>query len=331
MAFPIDHYKPVDKLEATMIETLNRYIGMDFVYMKNKFSGIMLTLQILLIFCILVSIFSRQALAGEASSKEMQDYLTALESKCAAYGWNDIDLTDIPWESHRVTRQKRPLMFATFGSGSNCTLFLGGVHGDELPSIYLLLKLADTIRKNPELFKDECIIIAPLINPDGFFANPPKRVNANGVDTNRNFPTKEWKSKALSVWAKTTKKNKRYYPGSQAGSELETQFQIALIKRFNPQKILSIHSPLNFYDFDGQSAQLDNFENWLDEISKETNHPFKKYGIFPGSLGNYAGNERDILTLTLELPSSDADKGKEYFDKFYSALFKFTSFSLALK
>jgi len=297
--------------------------------MKNHFLKIIQTLRLFPIFCFLFFLFGQQALAGDASSKEMQDFLSALEERCAAYGWEDINLNEIPWEYHRTTQQKRPLMFVNLGTGSNCTLFLGGVHGDELPTIYLLLRLADTIKKNPSLFENECIVIAPLVNPDGFFADPPQRVNAKGIDINRNFPTKEWQAKAISLWEKNTNKNKRYYPGSKPGSEQETLFQIALIKRFKPQKVVSIHSPLNFYDFDGQSAELDNFEQWLDAISKETNHPFKKYGVFPGSLGNYAGLERDILTLTLELPSSDPDKGQEYFDKFYSALLKFTNLSMA--
>ncbi|MGP8154830.1 MAG: M14 family zinc carboxypeptidase [Smithella sp.] len=36
-----------------------------------------------------------------------------------------------------------------------------------------------------------CIVIAPLLNSDGFLSTPSTRVNANGVDINRNFPTKD--------------------------------------------------------------------------------------------------------------------------------------------
>jgi len=48
-----------------------------------------------------------------------------------------------------------------------------------------------------------------------------------------------------------------------------------------------------------------------------------KFGYYPGSLGNYAGHERNIFTLTLELPSSDPRRGSEYFQKFQSSLLKF--------
>jgi len=85
------------------------------------------------------------------------------------------------------------------------------------------------------MFKDKCIVIAPLLNPDGFLASSPTRVNANGVDLNRNFPTKDWQAKAIRQWI-AKGKIKRYYPGAKPASEQETLFQMALIKRFNPQK-----------------------------------------------------------------------------------------------
>ncbi|MBN1626479.1 MAG: succinylglutamate desuccinylase/aspartoacylase family protein, partial [Deltaproteobacteria bacterium] len=279
-------------------------------------------------FCFLITFFFiSPSQAGDVSDSKMQDLLTDMEERFAAYGWNDINLREIPWEYHRVTKQGRPLFFAQFGSGSNCTMFLSAVHGDELPTAYLLLRLAHVVKNNPDQFRDKCIVIAPLLNPDGFFADPPTRVNGSGIDINRNFPTKDWNANALSLWEKNTESNKRYYPGSKAGSEQETLFQIALINRFKPQKILTMHSPLGFYDYDGASTGLDTFEEWVDKISKETEFPLKKFGTFPGSLGNYAGLERNILTLTLELPTSDPSKAKEYYDKFYPAFLKFIELS----
>ncbi len=236
----------------------------------------------------------------------------------------------IPWEYHRTTRNSHPLMFTYFGSTTgNCVLFLGGVHGDELPTVYLMLKLAHYVKDNPAMFKDRCIVIAPLVNPDGFLSLTPTRVNAVGVDINRNFPTRDWQKDALRKWITNAKKNKRYYPGSKPASEQETMFQIALIKRFKPQKILSVHSPLNFFDYDGPSSDLHSFDQWMEKISKEANHPFKKFGYYPGSLGNYAGHERSIFTLTLELASSDPRNGKEYFQKFQSSILKFINLPVA--
>lgn len=255
---------------------------------------------------------------------ELNNFIGVLNQHNARYGWKDIRTTGIPWEFHRRSRNNHPLIFATFGNSSgNCILFLGGVHGDELPTVYLMLRLAQYIKDNPAVVKDKCIVIAPLVNPDGYLAQIPTRVNAGGVDINRNFPTKRWSPDAQREWLTRGRKNKRYYPGSKAGSEQETLFQIALIKRFKPQKILSAHSPLNFFDYDGPSSDLNSFEQWMEKISRESKHPLKKYGYYPGSLGNYAGHERNIFTLTLELPTSDPKRSDEYFRKFQPAFLKF--------
>ena len=271
-----------------------------------------------------------KAFALQAAEQDLKKFLTSLEAKCAEYGWADIKPQKLSWEFHRTTRNKQPLIFIQLGtSGKNCNLFLGGVHGDELPAVYLLLKLAHYLEANPQVLKDKCVIIVPLVNPDGFFAKKPNRVNANGIDINRNFPTKDWNTQALRQWKQKYQGNRRYFPGTKSGSEQETLFQMALIRRYRPQKILSVHSPLGFYDFDGPSADLDSLERWLDRISRETNHPLKKYGFFPGSLGNYAGHERNIFTLTLELPTSDPRMGTTYFQKFQPAFLKFLNLSIS--
>jgi protein MpaA len=285
----------------------------------NLFSKIFTFILIFLLFFSAGKLF-----AFETSPKELQEFLTKLDQRSKEFGWKDIKLNDIPWEYYRTTSQKNPLIFAVFGGyKSNCILFFGGVHGDELPTVYVLLKFANYIKDNPQLFKDKCIIIAPLINPDGFLAKPSTRVNAGGIDLNRNFPTHDWQASAWKQWERKCHRNKRYYPGKKPGSEQETLFQMALINRFKPQKILTIHSPLGFYDFDGPSSDLDSFERWIETVSKETKHPLKKFGYFPGSLGNYAGHERNIFTLTLELPSSEPNKGVEFFNKFQPAIVKF--------
>jgi protein MpaA len=264
------------------------------------------------------------ASAADLSSKELANYIKELEKQCVKYGWSDINLQEIPWEYYRTTQKKHPLIFVHFGdSANNCVLFLGCVHGDEPPTVYLMLKLAQYIKNNPQIFKDKCIVIAPLINPDGFLSSRPTRVNASGIDINRNLPTEDWYAKAIKQWTLKYHKNKRYYPGQKPASEQESLFQIALIKRFKPQKMLSVHSPLNFFDYDGSSSNLYTFEHWMEAISKESHHPFKHWSFFPGSLGNYAGHERNIFTLTLELPTSDPSRANEYYLQFQKSILKF--------
>ncbi|MEN6422045.1 MAG: M14 family zinc carboxypeptidase [Smithella sp.] len=277
-----------------------------------------------LFFFLLLALFlPYRVFAYDSSSGDFKKYLIALDGQFTGYGWKDLHPEKIPWEYYRTTKNRNPLMFAIFGNNpKHCTLFLGGVHGDELPTVYLMFKLADYINENPALFKDKCIVIAPIVNPDGFLSAKQTRINASGIDINRNFPTRDWTAKAFRQW--TAKgKNRRYYPGTKPASEQETLFQMALIKRFKPQKILSAHSPLNFFDYDGPSSDLNSFEKWMEQICKEINHPLKKFGYYPGSLGNYAGHERNIFTLTLELPSSDSGQGKKYFEKFQPSILKF--------
>ncbi len=270
------------------------------------------------------------ARVADSPAGELKRFLQTLDNLNARCGWTDVSAAGIAWEHHRTTRNRRPLIFARFGGGAgNCILFLGGVHGDERPTVYLMLKLARYLHEHPEVVKDHCIVIAPLVNPDGYFAAPPTRVNAAGVDLNRNFPTRDWRRDAHRQWRTKGRKNPRYYPGATAGSEPETLFQTALIKRFEPQKILSVHSPLNFFDYDGPSSDLDSFEQWMETISREANHPLKKFGYYPGSLGNYAGHERSIFMLTLELSTSDPKQGPGYFRQFLPAFLKFIQLPVA--
>jgi len=257
----------------------------------------------------LISITSVGVTSGGAEDKprEFQKFASELEGRFEDFGWKGLVIEKSDWEYHWKTRGNRPLIFASFGKNSKkVALFLGGVHGDESPSVYILFRLAQFLKKNPELYSDKMIVIAPLVNPDGFLARPQRRTNSAGVDINRNFPTKDWKRSSKD----------RYYSGPQANSESETKFQIALVNRFKPSHIISIHSPLACNDYDGPSSDLDSLVIWLKKVSKENGLPLRRYQVFPGSLGNYAGMERRIHTLTLELTSSEPLKGPEYFDQF---------------
>ncbi|MGD0279823.1 MAG: M14 family zinc carboxypeptidase, partial [Smithella sp.] len=141
------------------------------------------------------------ALAYDSSSNDFKGYISILETQNALYGWTDVHPGEIPWEYYRTTKKGNPLIFVHFGKATgNCILFFGCVHGDELPSTYLMFKLAQYVKDNPALFENKCIVVAPLLNPDGFLSIPPTRVNANGIDINRNFPTKDWQANAMRQW-----------------------------------------------------------------------------------------------------------------------------------
>jgi hypothetical protein len=63
---------------------------------------------------------------------------------------------------------------------------------------------------------------------------------------------------------------------------------------FKPDLIVSIHAPYGLLDYDGPSAPPPKLGRlFLDQV-----------GIFPGSLGNYAGVNRGVPVVTIELPNA---------------------------
>lgn len=240
-------------------------------------------------------------------------------------GWKIDPCVGVEWKVGGRSVRGRPLIYAEFGSPSstNTTLIFSAVHGDENTPLYLGLQLVRWVMEHQSEIGDMRIVVAPLVNPDGIFHVPRTRVNARGVDVNRNFPTQDWQKYALSNWRRKFRSDPRRFPGREAGSEPETVFQQDLIRKVKPQKILAIHAPLNFMDYDGPSVlSLDKFpRQYISECLKlRSRLKAVSGGFYPGSLGNYAGQEMGIPTLTLELPSADPRKADQYWKKFQTGI-----------
>jgi protein MpaA len=127
-------------------------------------------------------------------------------------------------------------------------LVVGAIHGDELSSASLALHWIQNAEETP--FNAHWRFI-PALNPDGLMARPPTRVNANGVDLNRNFPTPNWARDAKIYWEKRTRKDPRRWPGPKPLSEPESRYLHDEMARFQPDLIVSIHAPYGVLDFDG--------------------------------------------------------------------------------
>jgi len=171
-------------------------------------------------------------------------------------------------------------------------LLLGGIHGDELTASAIVFRWMQWMQIAPaqEFFWD----IVPVVNPDGLLAPQPKRVNANGVDLNRNFPTPGWKQEAPRYWTQATGRDPRRFPGRAPLSEPETRWIDDEMARFQPDVIISIHAPFGVLDFDGPVPPPYRFGRLI----------FNRVGIYPGSLGNYSGRHKNVPVITIELPNA---------------------------
>ena len=162
-------------------------------------------------------------------------------------------------------------------------LIIGVMHGDEWQGEALIEKMMEyPPQKNRLLF-------IPCLNPDGKEKNI--RQNANLVDLNRNYPTKNW---ALS-------KKDDYYGGDSPSSEEETKFIIKTLELYPPDAILTLHNPYKIVNYDGPAQEI------AKKFSHLNNYPLQEDIGYPtpGSFGTYCGIERNIPTITLELPDEE--------------------------
>ena len=127
-------------------------------------------------------------------------------------------------------------------------LVVGGIHGDELSSTSVALHWIGLAQADPAQVSWRFI---PALNPDGLLSRPARRMNAHGVDLNRNFPTPNWRRESAVSWSQKTRRDPRRWPGKNAASEPETRFLVAEMQRFKPHLIVSIHAPYDLLDFDG--------------------------------------------------------------------------------
>lgn len=174
-------------------------------------------------------------------------------------------------------------LYETTNKNYNKTILIVGVfHGEEPQGNYLI---NEYLKTDLSKIKNKLVIV-PCLNPDGMSKN--QRQNANGIDLNRNFPTKNWEI--------TNKKE--YFGGYEPASEIETKFMIEILENYKFDAILSIHAPFKIVNYDGPAKDL------AEKISKITGYSVQGDIGYPtpGSFGNYAGVERNIPTITLELP-----------------------------
>lgn len=160
-------------------------------------------------------------------------------------------------------------------------LIIGAVHGDEPQGKFLI----ENYLKSEHRAKNRLLFI-PCLNPDG--VEKGTRQNANEIDINRNFPTKNWHREPFAS---------EYFGGESASSEVETKFVKEILADYKLDAILAFHAPFKVVNYDGPAHDL------AEKISEFIGYPAQSDIGYPtpGSFGTYAGIERNIPTITLEL------------------------------
>ena len=209
----------------------------------------------------------------------------------------------------------RPIEMVSVGRGVETMLVMAAFHGDEWQSAYVARRLTDYLIATAAVPVGRTVQLVPAVNPDGLEAR--RRTNARRVDINRNFPAGNW----LLARAGGTMLH-----GAAPGSEPETQVVIDLLQQYRPRLIVSIHTMRrgrHCVNYDGPARELAQIMSRAcgfpprDDIGYDT----------PGSFGTYAGIERQIPTITLELPR--ASTAEECWDSARGALLAAVRFAPA--
>ena len=203
-------------------------------------------------------------------------------------------------------------------------LLIAGTHGVEPQSSYFAQELigSDQCR---DLILNQSLLVISELNPSGI--KNKTRTNANGVDLNRNMPSKNWEPSEKEINGKANP----YYGGPEAGSEAEVQRLIKIIEAGEFDLIISLHT--NHFVEHQNAAQI-NFDGpknlsqkeafgykFAQSLAKNCDLPLTDDIGYPtpGSLGSYC-IDLNIPCITVEF--EDELSGEELWEKYSAAFFE---------
>jgi len=230
------------------------------------------------------------AFARSAPSESVAGWCKELVAHVDAVSTDDCMTGSFKDTGHRSV-DGRPMIVgdipATSRPAQGRVLLISATHGDEPSSIATAFSWIKLMASNGTNYEWN---VVPTLNPDGALHSPATRVNANGVDLNRNLPTTGWAKESRDYWRRVGFE-KRRFPGESAGSEPENRWLADEIGKFKPNVIISLHAPYGVLDYDGEFPPPQ-------KLGRLNLH---RLGVYPGSLGNFASHMRGIPVITVEL------------------------------
>ncbi len=218
--------------------------------------------------------------------------------------------------------EDREITSYSFGNGKTNILFVGGIHGGyEWNSTLLAYDFIDYFTENPDSVPENVTLkIIPSANPDGLFKVVGKngrflvsdvsfsknileegRLNANGVDLNRNFdcnwqPESKWKSNVVSA-------------GTESFSEPETETIKNFVEDLDPKAVVFWHSQANaVYASECNEGPLPETIKIMNEYSSASGYKavpsFDAYEITGDAEGWLASIGVPAITVELETRES---------------------------
>jgi protein MpaA len=167
-------------------------------------------------------------------------------------------------------------------------LVVGSIAGDEPGGIAVTKMLASRAA-----IAGVRLWLIPDANPDGAVRGT--RVNADGVDLNRNFPYR---------WRPLGAPGSRYYSGPRPASEPESRAIEAFLRRTRPGLAIWLHQPYGLID-DSQGPR------WAErQLARALNLPLERLPDYPGSAIGWDDHLVSASAFDVELPGGELRRAK---------------------